>query len=335
VKRSEVKADLESSIGSLLTNVQDAKFTTSADFGSFFCSIENFDNFTIVRRNFENFGEPMSIPLSSEEPNVQMIFSLDGQSAFNDRFHPFLLSPLSHCLNFFKYYECWNLLDANSRQHDITFRLKKSFYTDLIASYLSLSEDRLPAMILYEKEFNTINQHVPADAGILGIIKNILDCPFKGEMRSVFIREHVRALLTLQLFHFNPIVGGKENRHDSRITKRDEDVLQDVKTYIDDHFLDPTSLETLSKHFGINEFKLKYGFKTLFDTSPMKYLQYKRLEYSLSLLRHTDKSIKEIADAVGYSHAANFTTAFTKTFGNSPLHYRTSREVYAASGMLI
>ncbi len=331
MKRSEVKADIESSLGSLLTKAQNAKLTTSADFGSFFCSIENFDNFTVVRRNFENFGEPMSIPFSCEEPNVQMIFSLDGQSAFNDRFDPFLLSPLSHCINFFKYYECWNLLDANSRQHDITFRLKKSFYTDLISSYLSLSEDRLPGMILYEKEFNTINQHVSADAGVLGILKNILDCPFKGEMRSVFIREHVRALLTLQLFHFNPIVSGKENRHDSKITKRDGDILQDVKDYIDNHFLDPASLETLSKHFGINEFKLKYGFKTLFDTSPMRYLQYKRLEYSLFLLRQSDKSIKEIADAVGYSHAANFTTAFTKTFGNSPLHYRTSREVYAAS----
>jgi AraC-like DNA-binding protein len=47
-------------------------------------------------------------------------------------------------------------------------------------------------------------------------------------------------------------------------------------------------------------------------------------------LRETDQSIKKIADEIGYTHAANFTTAFTKTFGTSPLHYRTGgRKAYA------
>jgi AraC-like DNA-binding protein len=309
----------------MLTNLPDGELETSADFGSFFCSVENFGHFSIIQRNFETAGDPMSIPFSCYEPCVQMIFSLDGQSVFNDRFNPFILSPVSHCINFFKRYECWNLLEENARQHDITFRLEKGFYTDLITNHLSSSEDRLPEMILHQKEFNTINQHIPADAGILGILKNIMDCPFTGSMKSVFIREHVRALLTLQLFHFNPIVAGKKIQPDGKITRRDEDILHDVKKYIDQHFLDPSSIEGLSKQFGINEFKLKHGFKALFDTSPMRYLQYKRLEYSLFLLRETDTTIKKIADEIGYAHAANFTTAFTKTFGNSPLHHRAGR----------
>jgi AraC-like DNA-binding protein len=323
VNRSEVKADIESSVGSLLTTVQDGTISRSADFGRFFCSIENFDQFTILRRNFETGSDSMDIPFSFNETGVEMIFSLDGQSVFKDPFNPLILSPVSHSLNFFRYYECRNLLDPNSHQHDITFRLKKNFYSDLITNQLSSSDDRLGEMILHQKEFTTINQHLPADAGILGILKNIIECPFKGNMKSTFIREHIRALLTLQLFHFNPIVTGKKTQYNSKISKRDEDVLQEVKKYIDQHFLDPASLETLSKRFGINEFKLKHGFKVLFDTSPMRYLQYKRLEFSLFLLRETDQTIKKIADEIGYSHAANFTIAFTKTFGNSPVHYRT------------
>lgn len=330
VNKSEVKAGIESSLSSLLSKLPDGKITTSADFGNFVCSVENFGHFSVIRRDFEIGGDTMSIPFSCDEPTVQMLFSLNGQSAFNDRFDPFLLSPVSHCLNFFKHYECRNLLDENARQHDITFRLRKGFYADLLSNHLSSSEDRLPEMILNQKEFNTINQHLPADAGVLGILKNIIDCPFKGEMKSAFIREHIRALLTLQLFHFNPIVSGKKIRLDAKINKRDEEILQEVKKYLDEYFLNPASLDTLSKQFGINEFKLKHGFKVLFDTSPMRYLQYKRLEYSLMLLRDTDKTIKMIADEIGYSHATNFTIAFTKTFGNSPLHYRTGgREVYA------
>jgi len=322
VNRLQAKANLESSLGSLLSKVEEGDLTTRADFGSFYCSIENFDHYSIIRRNFETVGEAMSIPFSSHEPTIQMIFSLDGQSAFNDRFDPFLLSPLSHCLNFFNYYECRNVLDDNARQNDISFRLKKSFYADLISNHLSWSEDRLPEMILHQKDFNTINDHIPADPGILGILRNIIDCPYNGTMKSAFISEHIRALLMLQLFHFNPIVAGKKIRCDKKINKRDEDILQEVKKYIDQHFIDPASLDSLSKHFGINEFKLKHGFRVLFDASPMRYLQFKRLEYSLMLLRETDMSIKSIADEIGYAHAANFTAAFTKSFGNAPMHYR-------------
>jgi AraC-like DNA-binding protein len=328
MNKSKIKADIEFNIGSMLTKIEDGRLKTTTDFGSFFCSIENFDSFSIVRRTFETAGDTLNIPFSCGEPCVQMVFSLDGHSFFNNRSEPFALSPHSHCINFFNRYECCNLLDENARQHDITFRLKKGFYADFIANYLSTSGDRLPSMIFNEKEFNTMNEHVPADAGILGILRNIIDCPFKGNMKEAFIREHIRALFILQLYHFNPIVTGEEIRYESKISKRDESILQEVKKYIDEHFLDPASLDSLSKNFGINEFKLKHGFKVMFDTSPMRYLQYKRLVYSRFLLRETDRTIKEIADEIGYSHAANFTTAFTKTFGNSPLYYRSSgREI--------
>jgi AraC-like DNA-binding protein len=322
VTRSDVKAEVISSIGSMLSKCVTKAIATSNDFGSFRCSIERFNDFAIIRRNFTTADDTLSIPFSCSEPSIQMIFSFDGLSAFNDRFNPFLLSLMSHSLNYFKQYECSNLLEENGRQHDISFRLNKSFYTDLIASHLSFAEDRLPSMIFHEQSFNTINQHLPTDAGILGILKNIVDCPYQGEMKQAFIREHIRALLMLQLFHFSPIVSGKKLSHDGKITKRDEDILHDIKNYLDQCFLDASSLESLSKQFGINEFKLKHGFKVIFNTSPMRYLQYKRLEYSRMLLRNTGKSIKEIADEIGYAHAANFTTAFVKTFGNSPIYYR-------------
>lgn len=322
MKRSEVKAGLQSSLESLLTDLKDGKLNTRADFGNFFCSVETFDHFTMIQRNFETSGDSFNIPMLSREPGVQMLFSLNGRSFFNKRSNPLYLSPSSHSINFFKGYECTNLLDDRSRQNDLTFILKKSFYADLIAQHFSSAEDNLPAMIAKEKEFNTINQHVPSDAGVLGILDNIVNCPFEGKMKNVFIREHLKALLTLQLFQFNSIVTGEPMKADTRITSRDREILHNIKEYIDQHFLNPASLESLSRHFGLNEFKLKHGFKALFDTSPMRYFQHKRLTFAKYLLRETDKTIKEISGEIGYSHAANFTTAFAKTFGNPPQYYR-------------
>lgn len=322
MNKLQVKEDLVTSLGTLLTNGVNGSLETSNDFGDFICTVENFGDFGIVRRNFQTNTEAVSIPFSSRDLSVQMIFSLNGQSAFKNRLDPLRLRPFSHSLNFFEYYDCKNLLAENFRQHDITFRLKKEFYHHFLAS--STFGSRVSEMILNQKRFNTINEHLPADSAVQGIMNSILECPFTGDMRIAFIREHIRALLTLQLFHFNPIVSGKEVKEDHRITKRDADILNDIRTFIDERFLDPSSLEMLSKQFGINDFKLKYGFKTLFDTSPMRYLQHKRLTYSLALLRDTDKTIKEIAHEIGYSHAANFTIAFTKTFGHTPGRYRNS-----------
>ncbi|HMG93058.1 MAG TPA: AraC family transcriptional regulator [Chryseolinea sp.] len=322
MKRSEVKEELRHSIGSLLTNSQTGELNSQTDFGKFYCSVETFDKFAILKRSFQTDGESLHIPFSSHEPGVQMIFSLDGYSFFNDQFDPFKIRPSSHCINYFSSYNCVNLLDEHSRQHDISFRLKKSFYADLLAQHLTSTDDGLPTMIAHEKEFNTMNQHLPADAAVLGILKNILECPFEGEMKEAYLKEHIRALFTLQLFHFNALVSGASSETDERITTRDREVLHAVKEYIDQNFLDANSLESLSRHFGLNEFKLKLGFKNLFETSPIRYLQHKRLAYALSLLRDTDKPIKEISHEIGYSHPANFSTAFVRAFGNSPQSFR-------------
>jgi AraC-like DNA-binding protein len=326
MSRSAIMADVINSLGTLLTSGEDGHVERQAEFGNFKCAIEGFDHFRMVRRQFEVGSDAVEIPFSSHKPGIQMIFSLDAPSFFNNRNNPLRLGPVSHTLNFLKQYDCKNLLYANARQNDIGFWLDKDFYTHLITDQLTFTENRLPTMILQNKEFNTINQHLPSDAAVLGILKNIMECPFNGSMRDAFIREHVRVLFMLQIFHFSPVVAGEPINLPNKISRADRDVLYAVKQYIDDHFLNPASLQLLSKQFGINEYKLKYGFKALFDTSPIRYLQWKRLQYSLTLLRDTDLSIKQIANEIGYTHAANFTTAFTKAFSSSPWIYRSERQ---------
>jgi AraC-like DNA-binding protein len=319
--RSELKEHLKASIGTMLTKVNTGNVTHSTDFGKFSCSVETFAQFGMLQRNFQTSGESLHIPFSNSEHIVSMIFSLDGHSFFNDRYSPLNMRPASHSLNFFKEYQCTNLLDDHAHQHDYSIFLRKSFYTDLISQYLETAEDRVPMMIAQQQEFNTINQHIPSDAAITGILTSMMQCPFEKEMRETFLREHVRALFIIQLYHFNKIVGGAPLRISDDLSSADREKLQAVKEYIDRNFLNPASLESLTRDFGLNEFKLKSGFKRMFETSPIKYLQGKRLTFAMSLLRDTNKSIKQIAHEIGYSHAANFTNAFVKKFGKAPEHF--------------
>ena len=141
-------------------------------------------------------------------------------------------------------------------------------------------------------------------------------------MKIAYLKEHIRALFTLQLFHFNAVVSGVPQKTMIVLLHATAKCCTPSKNTSIRNFLDPSSLESLSRNFGLNEFKLKLGFKTLFETSPIRYLQHKRLTYALSLLRDTDKTIKEISHEIGYAHAANFTTAFVRAFGNSPQSFR-------------
>lgn len=316
------KAELQSSIGNFLTKVENVNLKKQFDFGQFNFSSEVYNGFAIVRRDFETSGQSINIPFSSEEPCVQLIFSLDGHSFFNNRYEPFMIGRSAHCINFFKRFNCTNLLAERSRQHDYTIRLSKSFYADLVSQHLAFSEDRLVELIATGNEFNTINKHLPMDYAIEGILRNIMTCPFEGQMKEMFLREHIRALFNLQLFHFSSIVTGTALHVDNKLNQSDHDKLHSVKDYIDQNFLDPASLESLSQMFGLNEFKLKHGFKVLFDTSPIRYLQQRRLNFALRLIQETDRPVKEIARELNYSHTANFITAFVRAFGKSPQYFR-------------
>lgn len=47
-----------------------------------------------------------------------------------------------------------------------------------------------------------------------------------------------------------------------------------------------------------------------------------RLERARELLTHTGMNLSQIADALGYADAANFTRAFKRWTGHSPSRYR-------------
>jgi AraC-like DNA-binding protein len=160
------------------------------------------------------------------------------------------------------------------------------------------------------------------DPGIYGVLQNISSCPFEGSMKETYMSAQVKALMHLQFWQFNERATGKAMIADNKINARDVAALHGVKEFIDVSYLDHATVLTLSRRFGINEFKLKYGFKKLFNTSPIKYLVDRRMEHAASLLRNTDNQVSEVARTAGYSLPNNFTIAFRKHFGMTPLEYR-------------
>lgn len=82
--------------------------------------------------------------------------------------------------------------------------------------------------------------------------------------------------------------------------------------------IDPPSLLQLSRRIGINDNKLKQGFKQIYGTTAFAFLQQQRLQRAKTLISQEDHNVLQASTAVGYRSVSHFSTLFKHTFGISP-----------------
>jgi len=117
------------------------------------------------------------------------------------------------------------------------------------------------------------------------------------------------------------IVGGYDQPIE-RTKLYDVPAIELAKSIIDKDPISHIHIPMLADKAGINEFKLKIGFRELFRTSPYQYRLRLCLERAKELLEETDDTIDQIAAKVGFETYNGFSTAFKKAFNIPPTAYR-------------
>lgn len=98
-----------------------------------------------------------------------------------------------------------------------------------------------------------------------------------------------------------------------------------IKEYIDQHYSEELSLESLAELTYINKFYLAHAFKKTIGISPINYMIQKRIDEAKELLETTNYSISRISDIVGFSSQSYFSQVFQKNMQMSPNQYRKSK----------
>ncbi len=98
------------------------------------------------------------------------------------------------------------------------------------------------------------------------------------------------------------------------------DFIIDVKSYIDNNYLDIASVSALAERFHYNREYLTRSFKRYFNTSVWNYVILRRLMYCGLLLRNGE-SVSRAALKSGFANRANFTKLFRRHFGCTPSEY--------------
>jgi AraC family transcriptional regulator, transcriptional activator of the genes for pyochelin and ferripyochelin receptors len=78
------------------------------------------------------------------------------------------------------------------------------------------------------------------------------------------------------------------------------------------------TLKELAHKAGMNEFKLKKGFKKLFGSPVYTFFVEARMKKAKALLAEKNLSVGEVALMVGYKSLSSFSAAFKKWFGHPP-----------------
>lgn len=100
------------------------------------------------------------------------------------------------------------------------------------------------------------------------------------------------------------------------------DKFATVMKHLHTHFADNLSSEQLAEMAGLSVSHFERRFRHAFETSPRQYLVRVRVEHAAKLLRETDQSISEIAQACGFYDHAHLSRSFRKIMHLSPSKYR-------------
>src|SRR5947209_7000182 len=98
---------------------------------------------------------------------------------------------------------------------------------------------------------------------------------------------------------------------------------------IDRAYAGPLDVPNLAKLAHVSEAHFIRTFRATFGETPHRYLQRRRVERAMFLLRETDRTVTDICLDVGFESLGTFSRTFRDIVGQSPTDYRNSAEVRA------
>lgn len=150
-------------------------------------------------------------------------------------------------------------------------------------------------------------------------LRQILDCPYQGVTRKMYLEAKAIELIAMRL----ATLGEPLKPIPQAPLKSDEiDRIYWARDILLEQLSDPPSLLELARQVGLNDYKLKSGFRNCFGTTVLGYLQAERMKLARSLLIDSAMRVKDVAEVLGYCKASQFSDVFKRHFGSTPKVYQ-------------
>jgi AraC-like DNA-binding protein len=91
---------------------------------------------------------------------------------------------------------------------------------------------------------------------------------------------------------------------------------------MDRAYAEPLDVRAVAAVAVVSEAHFIRTFRAVFGETPHRYLQRRRVERSMFLLRETDRSVTDICFDVGFGSLGTFSRTFREIVGETPSQYR-------------
>lgn len=257
-----------------------------------------------------DFRENMLVQNMNDSDHLSLHFQLKGYS--NAR-----ISGFEHTQSLKQYQtraiSCCQIqasyeFPAQKNYEYVTISVKPSIVPSLLAT---IDWPAYQELALANQSFSITEHAQPFLAEQLQVIQQLLNNPFPNDLQERF-----QFLKIAELLLWYKSIPATYPIAKSPISASDQEKLWALKDFLDIHYLEPLAVHDLPKIFLLNDFKLKTGFKALFNTTPYQYILELRMQYARQcLLDQPNYSIDTLAEKLHYSTKGHFMTAFRKRFG--------------------
>ena len=265
------------------------------------------------------FKEFISRPASSRSDVVRLHFGLKGNYSFTYQQlnKTYDLIGGHHNIMYSKEFD---MVTENRTLELETFGVQ--FPTDMFIQFTQNGDDQLKRFsdeVLKGNSVMLSEEWGAVDTNIQQVIRQIVHCSYSDQLKKLFLLSKSIELLVLSAQACNTAASKKEVFIKN---KTDKEKLIAVRDLINNRLDSPPNLSEIARTVGLNEYKLKRGFKETFSNTVFGYLTEQRLQLAYQYLRDTEKTAAEISYELGYATPQHFNNAFKKKFGITPFSVR-------------
>lgn len=285
-------------------------------FGSFSAKGFELPNIYVMELSWHTDSDLIIYEPEDLGSTIDFSFMMQGgiTSDFNELKKELVLTESQHNFKFSPGKDIKHKMVKGEQMNVFQVSLEKGFFSSMIGHEDKWSENLLRKLEKQEPFFGGKSSHsvTPLMRHLIQSLKSVQDQGSIGNLRRQSL---LFELLAIQLEQVKQLDTKSEA---SVFSVHDQEKLHALRLYVEQHFLDDLSLNGLSRISTLNEFKLKKGFKALFNTSVFEYIKQLRMEHASRLIRDDRKTIEEVAAILGYEYANHFSAAFKKHYGSSP-----------------
>lgn len=204
------------------------------------------------------------------------------------------------------------------RTRFLCIEIDRNKYLEKIKCEIKYMPDSLEEVFLdanCEKQFLFHHQYLHSihEAAI-----QILDNEFEGLVRRTFTEASALDIISHQILQY--VNDSEENIR--KIQQVDVESLKEARELIRSNLKDGITIKELSRKVGLNQNKLKYGFKQVFGETINGFLVKVRLDRARLLIAANEMPLRQIAEEVGYENKSFFARKFRERYGVLPSEFR-------------